>query len=110
MKLPPKIQPPVATIPLQDGTELRLVDVREGAEHRVYSSDTFKGRVRVNQASYHNRDTNSRSGPGAWLVYSQFDPRTERFWSPQITSFEVAEPGTSTFYRGSGDPFVHGTF
>ena len=38
MKLPPKIQPPLAMIPLKDGTELRLVNVTEGATYRVYSS------------------------------------------------------------------------
>ena len=37
-------------------------------------------------------------------MYSQFNPRTERFWAPQIKSFEITEPGTSTTYRGFVDP------
>ena len=104
MKLPPKIQPPLAKIPLKDGTELRLVNVSEGDVFRVYSSDTFNDRIRVPQPAYYMGNSNSRSGPGVWLVYSQFSPQRERFWAPQIKSFEVTEPGTSTVYRGIMDP------
>jgi hypothetical protein len=105
MKLPPKIQPPLATIPLKDGTELRLVNVWEGADYRAHSSDTFNDRIRVNDLGYYNAGgTNSRSGRGVWLVYSQFQPKRERFSTPRIQSFEITESGTSAVYQGLTDP------
>jgi hypothetical protein len=101
LKLPPPIKPPLASIPLPDGTELRLIGARVSREIRLSHSDDFEGRLHVDD--YYRRgygNTSWGSGAGVtnaekpWLVFSRFDPRTKRFSLPMMERLDVIEAGT----------------
>jgi hypothetical protein len=93
MKMPPKIEAPLALIPLPDGTELRLVHSTTGPYSGVAYNSTFGNRIRLREGatSWGMRETGTNGG---WIVLTQFNPRGETFSAPEIENLEITEPGS----------------
>lgn len=102
VQLPPRLQPPLATIPWPDGTELRWVGSRQGP--RVYFSGyyTFENRVRLDDhiGYYGGWHVNGTTPTAAWLVFARFHPHErQRFSAPTDWLIEVVEDGSSFTFQ-----------
>jgi hypothetical protein len=103
---PPPIKPPLATIALPDGRELRLLGSRSVSQIELRHSEDFGGRLRLND--YYNQGYGNTSwgssgsvpdAEKAVLVFSLFDPRTQRFSPPALESFEIIEDETGLEFQ-----------
>lgn len=93
MKMPPPIEPPLASIPLGDGTELRLVHASFGNSLNLGPSATFDNRIRIPRRSGTSAVW-SDAEPALCLALTRFDPRTERFEGVDLSSLRIVEPGS----------------
>ena len=91
MTIPPTLEPPLAIIPLPDGTELRLVHVARGAELRLDRQETFEGRIYPSDERYRGPTVLNATPNSKWLVFTHFDPKAERCSNPQIEGLWVVE-------------------
>jgi hypothetical protein len=96
LKKPPRIQPPLATIPLPDGTELRWVGHRQGPSIYFHGYHTFENRVRLDDhiGYYGGWHLNGKTPETAWLAFSRFHPQAQRFSAPDKWIIEVVEDGS----------------
>ena len=96
MKMPPKIEAPLALIPLPDGTELRLVHSITGPYSGIGYNATFGNRIRIREgaSSWGMRDAGTNGG---WMVLTQFSPNTETFAEPAIENLQIIETGAPYF-------------
>jgi hypothetical protein len=93
MKMPPKVQPPIAAISLADGTELRLIHFAVGPSFRIHRGDTFGNRIRPDNARSNSFSTTDSHG-GVWMLFTKFYPPTKTSMAPKIDRFEIVEPGS----------------
>ena len=94
MKMPPRIQPPFAIIPLGEDSELRLVHFANGTDAGIAPNDTFHNRIRLPQASNLSNQRIKDVNGGAWLVFSHFRPGMKLFGPADFESFEIIEEGS----------------
>lgn len=101
--MPKSVAPPIATIPLFDGTELRLVQSLKSLDFRFSSNDDFDGRVLFDRPPYSSSSGTYRHGTGAttWLVFTAYDPRRKQFQPPAFQSFEVVEEDGPLRFKGA---------
>jgi hypothetical protein len=95
MTQPPKLTAPLATIPLPDGTELRLVHVARGDTFTFDDDATFSGRVYPESNWYRSYSLGEHdfhaSAQSIWMVFTQFDPRSKDLTFPNFQGFWIVE-------------------
>jgi hypothetical protein len=101
MTLPPKLEPPLAIIPLPDGSELRVVYAVRGASFTMRDNDTYGGRIWA--PSSRNRNSNTITGPPSttWLVVTRFIPYSNEFCHPALDGFSIIQGSPPHTYSGS---------
>jgi hypothetical protein len=93
MKLPPAIEKPLATIPLPDGSELRLVHLAVGTDPEIHWGANFGNRVRVDKVRGSGGRLQDPHG-GVWMVFTQFHPKRKTFGDPGLATLEIVEEGS----------------
>jgi hypothetical protein len=100
MTLPPPIEPPLAIIPLPDGSELRLVHAVRGESFTMRDNDTYGGRI--SRAAGLGRSSSSMTAPAGttWLVWTRFFPGAEAFSDPALEGVSIVEGTPPHPHRG----------